>query len=72
MANVDLVLDRLKCHFEAEDDAALSHKLGFSRGLVSNWRKRNTMAYHHVIKIALREGISLDFLFTEDSGGHDV
>ncbi|MGX9522474.1 helix-turn-helix domain-containing protein [Vibrio mediterranei] len=65
MASVDLILDRLKCHFEAQDDAALSKKLGFSRGLVSNWRKRNTMAYRYVIKIALHEGLSLDFLFSD-------
>jgi len=66
MIDTNLVLDKLKNILNIKRDIDLSEKLGKSRGTVAVWRKRGSIDYETVIEFAIKNNISLDYLFRNE------
>ncbi|MFM2477339.1 helix-turn-helix domain-containing protein [Celerinatantimonas sp. MCCC 1A17872] len=63
MSAVD-VLDRLSSVLGTKTSHELASALGCSPQAVSGWRSRNKVPYSNCVDIAVRTGISLDWLLT--------
>jgi len=66
MIDINIVLDRLKNILNLKRDIDLSEKLGRSRSTVAVWRKRGNIDYETIIEFAIKNNISLDFLFKNE------
>lgn len=66
MIDINFVLDKLKNILDIKRDIDLSEKLGKSRGTVAVWRKRGSIDYETVIEFAIKNNISLDYLFRNE------
>jgi len=64
MDSVSDILDRLASATNASSDTELAELLGVKQNTVSSMRARKSLSFERVINIAIRENISLDWLFT--------
>lgn len=65
--SANAVIDRLKEVLHCENDAKLADKLPTTRSNIAKWRRRNSVPYEFVTKIAIVTGTSIDYLLTGSS-----
>ncbi|WP_157981084.1 helix-turn-helix domain-containing protein [Pseudidiomarina insulisalsae] len=56
-------MTRLKLYYGDQSLASLMRYLGIPTSTYSNWRKRGTVTYDHLVQGLIRAGISLDWFF---------
>lgn len=60
--DADAVIDRLRETVGARTDMALGALFGLATSGVSNWRQRRRIPYTECVDVAIRKGVSLDWL----------
>jgi|SRR5690348_1054934 len=60
--DADAVIDRMREVAGVATDIALCAKLELGTSAVSTWRRRNSVPYAECVILALRHGVSLDWL----------
>lgn len=64
------VLDRLRIVCGVNNDSDLCKSLKLPRTTISTWRSRNSVPYSLCVDLALKHGISLDWLLTGQEPMH--
>lgn len=60
--NANAVIDRLRETVGASTDMAMGALFGLGTSGVSNWRQRQRIPYSECVDVAIRKGVSLDWL----------
>ncbi len=69
----DAVIDRLKQALRVRSDVELSAALNVNKSTVSTWRSRGRVPYPEVVKVAVENRVSIDWMLTGrwiDKHGH--
>jgi len=64
MRSATEILDEIRTLKGLGSDAALGELFGVKQSTVASWRGRNSIPYEEIIAFCVKEGISIDGLFT--------
>lgn len=64
MRTVDEILDKIKEIKEFQTDTSLAELFGVAPNTVTNWRKRGSIPYDHIVAFCEKERVDLTWLLT--------
>lgn len=64
VAEVSVVIERMKEAISARNDSELHRYFGISNSAASGWRKRDSIPYKEICEISLKTGVSTNWILT--------